>query len=178
MGFLASVIKILDDAARLASMAFVLIVLGVMSAQIFFRYGLNSSLQWSEELSIWAMIWLVFVGSIVVIRQWEHIYIPTFIRVLPLKLRPFLIILSKVGAAIFLAAILYYGVVVFLGPSNAFSHNIGVSSKWAKLSIPVGAGLMLLMVCVQILEDVQRLISADWDYFANYGKMDLDQDGS
>ena len=29
---------------------------------------------------------------------------------------------------------------------------------------------MLLMVVVQVLEDVQRVLRADWDYFADYGK--------
>ncbi len=169
MRLLALVTTVLDGAARVASMVFVLAVLVVMSAQVFFRYVLNSSLQWSEEFSIWAMIWMVFIGSVVVIRNWEHIYIPTFVRALPLKVRPFLIISSKVGAGVFLAAIVFYGIEVFNGASNAFSHNLGVSSKWAKLSVPVGAGLMLLMVCTQILEDVQRLLAADWDYFAKYG---------
>ena len=140
MRLLAFVTKVLDGAARVASIFFVLAVLVVMTAQIFFRYVLNSSLQWSEELSIWAMIWMVFIGSVVVIRNWEHIYIPTFVRALPLKVRPFLIIFSKVAAGVFLAAIVFFGIEVFTGPSNAFSHNIGVSSKWAKLSIPWAPG--------------------------------------
>jgi TRAP-type C4-dicarboxylate transport system permease small subunit len=58
-----------DIVARLASIFFVLAVLIIMSSQVFFRYVLNSSLQWSEEASIWAMIWMVFIGSVVVMRH-------------------------------------------------------------------------------------------------------------
>jgi TRAP-type C4-dicarboxylate transport system permease small subunit len=167
-------IGLIDWVAKVASMIFVLTVLCVMTGQIFFRYVLNSSLQWSEELSIWAMIWMVFTGSVVVIRHWEHIYIPTLIRALPLVVRPFLIILSKVATIIFFGAILYYGIQIFNGQANAFSHNIGVSTKWAKLSVPVGGGLMILMVVAQILEDLRRLFARDWGYFAEYGRMDVD----
>ena len=171
------IINIVDWLARIVSVAFVLVVLGVMSSQVFFRYVLNSSLQWSEELSIWAMIWMVFVGSVVVIRNWEHIYIPTLVRALPLTVRPFLIILSKLSVMVFLAAIVFYGVQVFTGSANAFSHNVGVSTKWAKLSIPVGGGLMLLMVLAQVLEDVRRLVARDWAYFASYGRLEADEHG-
>ena len=170
MRLLAHLTRILDAIAQLASMGFVLAVLGIMTAQVHFRYVLNSALQWSEELSIWMMIWMVFIGSVVVIRNWEHIYIPTFIRALPLKVRPFLIIFSKVAAGVFLATVLIIGIDVFNSAAHAFSHNIGVSTKWAKLSVPVGAGLMLLMVVVQVLEDLRRLLAADWEYFAQYGK--------
>ncbi len=168
------IIWLVDWVARAASIVFVLAVLGIMSSQVFFRYVLNSSLQWSEELSIWAMIWMVFIGSVVVIRNWEHIYIPTLIRALPLSIRPFLIILSKIAAMIFLVAIVFYGFQVFSGPANAFSHNIGVSSKWAKLSIPIGGALMILMVVAQILEDLRHLLARDWEYFASYGRLEAD----
>ena len=42
-----------DFVARLVSIFFVLCVLVFMTSQVFFRYVLNSSLQWSEEASIW-----------------------------------------------------------------------------------------------------------------------------
>ena len=29
------------------------------------------------------MIWMIFVGSAVVLRNWDHIYIPTVVRLLP-----------------------------------------------------------------------------------------------
>ena len=92
-----------DFVARLVSIFFVLCVLVFMTSQVFFRYVLNSSLQWSEEASIWAMIWMVFIGSVVVVRRWEHIYIPTVVKLLPIKIRSLVIVFTKILVLIFFA---------------------------------------------------------------------------
>ena len=161
-----------DIVARLASFFLVLAVLLIMSGQVFFRYVLNSSLQWSEEASIWAMIWMVFIGSVVVMRNWEHIYIPTVIRLFPLKIRIWLIVLSHVLVGIFLSVLVWYGWQVVTGSSNAFSHNIGVSSAWAKASVPLGAAMMMLMVIAQLAEDFAAIASKDFSRFAAFGATD------
>lgn len=163
-------VDLIDRLTRIASIIAVLTVLTVMTAQVFFRYVLNSSLHWSEELSIWTMIWMVFIGSVVVMRNWEHVFIPTAILRLPERFRPLVIIVSKVAVLVFLTVILIYGIKVFNGQANAFSFNVGVSTKWAKLSIPVGAALMMLVVIAQILEDVRRYAAGDLGFFKNYGK--------
>ena len=161
-----------DIVARLASIALVLAVLIIMSAQVFFRYVLNSSLQWSEEASIWAMIWMVFIGSVVVMRNWEHIYIPTVIRLFPLKIRIWLIVLSHFLVGVFLSVLVWYGWQVVNGSSNAFSHNIGVSSSWAKASVPMGASMMIIMVIAQLTEDFVSIASKDFSRFTAFGVMD------
>jgi len=162
-----------DIVARLASIFFVLAVLIIMSGQVFFRYVLNSSLQWSEEASIWAMIWMVFIGSVVVMRHWDHIYIPTIVRLFPLRIRVWLIVISRVLVGIFLCFLFWYGWQVVSGSANAYSHNIGVSSAWAKASVPLGAALMVLMVIAQLAEDFAAIISKDLNRFADFGATDL-----
>ncbi len=173
MRHLTRFVDLIDKLARIASITSVLIVLCVMTAQVFFRYVLNSSLHWSEELSIWTMIWMVFIGSVVVMRNWEHVFIPTAILLLPRRLQPPVIIISKIAVLVFLTVLLIYGIDVFTGTANAFSFNVGVSTKWAKLSIPVCAALMMLVVIAQILEDVRCYLSGDLSPFENYGRHEL-----
>ena len=54
----------------LLAVYFVLVVL-----QVLFRYVLNRSLFWSEELVRFALIWSVMLGSAVVAYRGEHIRI-------------------------------------------------------------------------------------------------------
>ncbi len=57
---------------------FVLVVL-----QVFFRYVLNRSLFWSEEVVRFALVWSVMLGSAVVAYRGEHIRIDALDAVLP-----------------------------------------------------------------------------------------------
>ena len=45
----------------------------VMFAQVVFRYTLNNSLSWSEELAKYLFIWLTFLGAALCIRDRIHI---------------------------------------------------------------------------------------------------------
>jgi TRAP-type C4-dicarboxylate transport system permease small subunit len=51
--------------------------------QVFFRYVLNRSLFWSEELVRFALIWSVMLGSAVVAYRGEHLRIDALDGLLP-----------------------------------------------------------------------------------------------
>ena len=50
---------------------------------VFLRYGFNSGITISEELSRWLLVWLSFLGAIVALRQHAHLGVDTLVRVLP-----------------------------------------------------------------------------------------------
>ena len=167
--FMRAVSSLIEMVARVAAIVSVAVVLTVMCSQVFARYVMNSSLQWSEEASIWAMIWMVFMGSTSVFSKWEHIYIPTVITLFPLRVKAALILFSRLLAGVFLVALAYYGFDVIAGPANAFSHNIGLSTAWAKAAIPVGSGMMVIVVVAHVLDDIADILNGDFERFAGYG---------
>ena len=60
---------------RVANLAMA-ICLGVMAVAVFInvvlRYGFNSGITISEELSRWLLVWLTFLGAIVAVREHAH----------------------------------------------------------------------------------------------------------
>ena len=60
--------------------------LAVMVALVFgnvvLRYGFNSGITISEELSRWLLVWLTFLGAIVAVREHTHLGIDSLIRML------------------------------------------------------------------------------------------------
>ena len=163
---LERLVDAIEALARVAVLGLTLLVLLVMLAQVFFRYVLNSSLQWSEELAVWGMVWMVFIGSVLLMRRSEHISITTLARIAPQTVRPFLVIFNKAAALVFLVIIGYYGFEVFGGTFHARSPSIGLSTRWIKLAIPVGAVLMAVVAVYAIADDVRRLMHRDFDSFA------------
>ena len=69
----------LFTAASLAIM--VVLVFG----NVVMRYGFNSGITMSEELSRWLFVWLTFMGAIVAMKDGAHLGSDTLVSRLPLK---------------------------------------------------------------------------------------------
>ncbi len=167
-------LKVFDSIAQWLAIALVGVIAVAMILQVFFRYVVNSSLSWSEELSVWSLVWLVFIGSVVLIRNWEHINIPTFVNWLPLKMRPYVILLAKGLSLAFLVTMTYLGFEMILFGFHADAPVLHLSTKWAKLSIPAGGALMCFFTVGVLLKDFIRLFRGDYQHFADQGNPGLE----
>ena len=68
--------------------AFLMVLMvSCLGAQVFFRFVLNASLTWSEELSRFAFIWLVYMGAVLGAKERIHIRVTAFHRLLPAAAR-------------------------------------------------------------------------------------------
>ena len=178
MPILDRVLGALDALARGVAIALATGILLILCAQIFFRYVLNSSILWSEEVATWSLIWLVFIGAAAIMRRWEHVQIPMLIQRLPLGIRPGVIIFAKLATGVAVALVAYYGLQWVLGPVHIRSQTSGISTRWIKLAVPIGAGLMTLFALRCALEDVLRWRRGDMEYFRKYGELALDEPAS
>jgi TRAP-type C4-dicarboxylate transport system permease small subunit len=168
------IVGAIDRLAQAFVVFMVASVTAIMLAQVFFRKVLNSSLQWSEELSLFGLVWIVFIGAVVLMRNWEHINIPTFVNVVPIKARVWFIAFSKLASIVFLAFLIWYGFDVFSQNFHANSPSLGVSTKWAKLSIPVGSVLMVLFGVNVLLKDFIEYRRKNYEHFEHQGNPGLE----
>lgn len=146
----------------------------IMIASIVFRYALNDSLLWSDEILVWGLVWIVMLGSVGVMAQWRHVYVPVAVLALPDRWRIPLVILSKALTMIFLGLIVYYGIQVFQSRFHRISPTLGLSTRWEKLALPVGAALMLWVGILQIVIDMRAWLAGNVAHFSSYGDSDLD----
>jgi TRAP-type transport system small permease protein len=65
----AAYCKLLELVLVLLLLAMVIMVFG----NVVLRYGFNSGLTFSEELSRWAFVWMTFLGAIVALRDNGHL---------------------------------------------------------------------------------------------------------
>src|SRR3990170_4887410 len=59
------------------------VIVIVMFLQVFFRYALNNSLTWNEEITRFLFIWLVFLGTALNIRDKWNIGVDLLAGLLP-----------------------------------------------------------------------------------------------
>lgn len=143
-------------------------IFAVTFAQVFFRYVLNSSLLWAEEVGIYAMVWLTFLGSSLLLRDWGHIGITVLLRKAPHRVRVRLVFCVEAAVLLFLLFLTYYGSTTAVFGFSRRSPSMGFSTWWLKLAIPVGAGLMLLNLVGQIVADLEHWRRGDVGHFDRF----------
>ena len=77
----------------------------VILVQVFFRYVLNNSFPWSEELARYLMVWMTFLTLPVVSRLGQHAALEIILGSLPHKLNTILqlILYGLIGIVLFIA---------------------------------------------------------------------------
>lgn len=89
-------------AASLALM--VLLVFG----NVVLRYGFNSGITVSEELSRWLFVWLTFLGAIVALKEGAHLGSDTLVSRMPLPVKKLFFLLGH-GLMLFVCWLLFKG---------------------------------------------------------------------
>jgi TRAP-type C4-dicarboxylate transport system permease small subunit len=101
--FIDAYVRFLVFLSVLALVAMVALVFG----NVVLRYGFNSGITVSEELSRWMFVWLVFLGAVVAVREHSHLGVDALMqRLSPASRRSCAAlghVLMLVCAAIFLA---------------------------------------------------------------------------
>jgi len=110
------------------------------------RYGFNSGITVSEELSRWAFVWLTYTGAIVAMRENTHLGMDTVVSRLPVLGKKIFYILSHL--------IMLFCVVLFAtGSWQQTVINIGVEAPASGLSSGwfYGVGLFFCVPAFLIL---------------------------
>ena len=59
------------------------------------RYGFNSGITWSEEMAPILFIWMIFLGSIVALKENQHLGVDMLVKKLPDKLKKVVYVISN-----------------------------------------------------------------------------------
>jgi TRAP-type C4-dicarboxylate transport system permease small subunit len=119
------------------------------------RYGFNSGITVSEELSRWLFVWMTFMGAVVAVRNRSHLGTDALTSRLPLVGRK---------GCFFLAQVLMLFVCVLMFRGAWVQTGINASTSSAVMGVPMAgfyaSGLMFSALAgVVIAYDLWRLLS-------------------
>lgn len=83
MRALARLNRILERVAEASVIAMVPVMVAVMAAQVFLRYVFNTSLSWSEELTLGLFTWTVMLMGALGVKHGLHVRMSLLIKQLP-----------------------------------------------------------------------------------------------
>lgn len=135
--------------------------LAVASALLFvnvaLRYVFFRPLAWAEELTMYLMVWIVFVGGSIVVRTRGHIAVDVLPLMLSRAANRVLAIAVSAVSILFLAVLFYYSAehTLRVRASGQVMPAMLAPMWLAYLAVPVGSLLML----VRTVQALARLLT-------------------
>lgn len=155
----------LSDWVNITSKVVIVVVMVAMVAftgfQVFCRYIFNSALSWPEEMNIFFMAWLTFVGSSIALKQSAHIGVDLFINYLPARLRRLVLLIGHVVMFSFILLLIDTGYSVALMNADSFSEALEIPLIYPRMSLVVGGIMMLLQMIYIVCKDIQILLGEE-----------------
>ena len=115
----------------------------IVALGVFFRFVLNNSLAWTEEVAKFVMVWLAFIGAPVVLKEGGHIAIDFIPSRLPHALGHALLMLIQMIVMVVLAVLVYQGWALAWNALPQVAATVEVSLFYIFLAVPIGSALML-----------------------------------
>ena len=161
---LAKINELLCGTARNFAGLLLVAMVVVVILQIVFRYVLNDSLIWTEELAKTMMVWTAFLVAPWAYRAGANIRIEIFVDEMPRAVRKSLELLLNL--------LILWIVIVFLWESFGFwqrglsvrADSLPIQVAWFYSVVPVVFALMLLAGVELTLRNVLALINPEEDF--------------
>lgn len=134
------------------TMSFLVLATILILLQIISRSLLGSSFSWTEELTRFLFIWIVFLGAGIAFKHGSHISIEVFFNKLPPKVKMIVQSLVAVLCVIFFVVLFIKGVEITANSMGQVSPGLGIPMGYVYLVIPISGVLQMLnLIDVSIL---------------------------
>lgn len=142
---------------ELVTIIFLWSILFFITIQVFFRYVLRQPLMWPEEFSRYILIWLVFIGAVILSKNDKHVKVEFFQNLFPVVIQIKIRLLLNLLTILFLAILLW-------GSGLPLKEFIVLKSPAMQLplifvfiAVPLSALLMFVIYLGKIKEDILLL---------------------
>lgn len=146
--------KLIDRLENVAMVAFMTIATTVTTFQVVYRYGFNSSLSWAEEVVIYSIVCMSFVGASMGVRHGVHISVDVLNAFVPPAFNRWLHIVAAILGIVFALALAYFGFRLFGSTleRGMLSPAMRIPMAWVYLPIGISGVLLIIRYCWVIRE--------------------------
>jgi len=121
--------------------------------QVFARFVMGDSLSWSEELSRFLMIFMIFIGCSIAVREGRMIAVDVIYERISLKTQKVIKILVHLISIVFYIILINFGYNLAESFGNQIAPGTNISMYFIYLSIPIGGILLFANSLANILEE-------------------------
>ncbi|MFA6849684.1 MAG: TRAP transporter small permease [Selenomonadaceae bacterium] len=132
-----------------------IIIILLISAEVFSRKVLGSSITWSEEVSLLLMVWMAFIAMAIGVEKKVHIAVVLFMNFFPKPIQKIVDFFNTVLITIFGSMIIYYGTKLIVSTWSSTMPATQLPAGALYLMIPV-AGLYIMYFSLMHLLGIQK----------------------
>jgi TRAP-type C4-dicarboxylate transport system permease small subunit len=139
-----------------------IVVVVTVSMNVFLRYVLHNSFEWGTEVASILFVWIIMMGIGAAARHRLHPTIDLITRLLPIKAGVTLHILMSL-VIIYVLGELTISTWIFALQSGFFKYTGTLELPYivVYLALPIGFGLMLVRVAINMIDDIRALLRGD-----------------
>ena len=139
------------------SVAFLAILVIVVSLQVVSRYLFKSPLLWTEETARYLLLVLTFVGSSIAVRRGSNVSLDFILGKLPKKARSGLSVVSLSLELCFYAACAYLSVNMLIFSKGRYLVSVRISRSLIYGLVAFGFALMTLRCLVRLIDQLKTM---------------------
>jgi len=155
----ASSQNIMDYLARFVEFVMVsltVIMIALVTYQVFERYVLHYTPPWSEELAVYLMIWFGIIGIAAGVRRKSHMALEYFADKFPKPVQKGLRLFNYVIMIIYTSVLIYEGINMVELTMSQKSPAIGLPVGYVYLALPVSAVIMVLFLLEALIKEIKK----------------------
>ncbi|WP_108669131.1 TRAP transporter small permease [Peribacillus acanthi] len=144
--------KVIKNAEEIVASLFFLVMCGAVILGVIARL-FNLSIVWTDELARYSFIWVVFIGSVAVLKRKKHITIEFLSSVSKpkwMRLVNTLISLCLIGIFIVL---IRFGFQIVSNTWGVPTTSLGIPTGLVYLAVPIAGTLMLIYTIIHLIQN-------------------------
>lgn len=152
--------KVLDSVfvwvLKLAMALLVAMVLLVF-LNVVMRYGFNSGIFWSEEISLVIVIWFTFIAMALGVKESLHINVDILPKKLPKAFFITLECMRDILVILIGAIMIYYGWKLTLNGAKSTLPATNIPNSINYLVLPIAGVFIVLYAIIHLYEDIKKI---------------------
>lgn len=153
--------RLLVVANQVVIVVLMMLMAGLVFANVITRYVFGFSLNWSEEIARYAMVWVTYLGAGLAMREGQHVAIEFLQSLLPRAWQPYA---RSIVWLVILAFLVVFTIAGFQFSTFAWRQRspvMGWRMGAVYLTIPIGTLLFALHLIIGVRDFITKDVSAD-----------------
>jgi TRAP-type C4-dicarboxylate transport system permease small subunit len=150
--------RILEKAMEYLVASIMFFLVTIVFIQVLFRYVVQTSLPWTEEMARYLFVWLVFIAASVCVKKEAHLGIDVIVVHFSPRVQRHLYTLSLVVSLVFSIVVVYKGYDLLTRSGRQISPMLHIPMSLVYVIIPISYMVICLVLLWQIFRSVKREI--------------------